>query len=287
MRPVTACHLIFGSLSADQRVSSTSAFNRAKVIKMKITYDIAGKIALVTGANRGIGKAIVDALLHHGATKVYAAVRNLDTADPLIERYGDMVVPVQLDLLKPETIVAMAERAKDVQVVVNNAGIFRTCTPLDPDAIDALELAMRVNVYGLIRVAQAFAPILKENGGGAFVQLNAISSLKCSTNFATHSASKAAAYSITQALRELLGQQGTAVLSVHPGLIASDMGNTAGLAGTPEPSSVVAEGIIVALRSGDFHLFPDKMAQRIGSAYQSFSKHVIESEIAEYKAEQR
>jgi NAD(P)-dependent dehydrogenase (short-subunit alcohol dehydrogenase family) len=254
---------------------------------MKITYDINGKIALVTGANRGIGAAIVDALLHHGATKVYAAVRNLETADPLIERYGDMVVPVRLDLLKPETIVALAERTGDVQVVVSNAGIFLTSTPLDPNAIDRLELAMKINVYGLIRMAQAFAPILKKNGGGAFVQLNSVASLKASSNFATHSASKAAAYAITQALRELLGQQGTAVLSVHPGLIASDMGKTAGLAGKGEPPSVVAEGIIVALRSGQFHLFPDKMAQRIGSAYQNFSEWVIESEIAEYKGEQR
>jgi NAD(P)-dependent dehydrogenase (short-subunit alcohol dehydrogenase family) len=254
---------------------------------MKITYDVAGKVALVTGANRGIGKAIVDALLHHGAVKVYAAVRNPDTADPLIERYGDMVVPVRLDLLKPETIRTLAGRAEDVQVVVNNAGIFRTCTPLDPEAIDALELAMQVNVYGLIRMAQAFAPILRKKGGGAFVQLNSVASLKSSPNFATHSASKAAAYSITQALRELLGQQGTAVLSVHPGLIASDMGKTAGLAGKGEPPSVVAEGIIIALRSGEFHLFPDKIAQPIGSAYQSFSDRVIESEIAEYKAEQR
>lgn len=254
---------------------------------MKTTYDINAKIALVTGANRGIGKAIVDALLHHGSTKVYAAVRELDSADPLIEHYGDMVVPVQLDLARPETITALADSTTDVQVVVNNAAVFRTATPLDTDAIDALEFAMKVNVYGLIRMAQAFAPILKENGGGAFVQLNSIASLKCSSNFATHSASKAAAYSITQALRELLGQQGTAVLSVHPGLIATDMNSAAGLAGTAEPPSVVAEGIIAALRSGDFHLFPDAMAKRIGNAYRSFSEKVIEADIPEYKAEKR
>ncbi|SFN97518.1 Short-chain dehydrogenase [Nitrosospira briensis] len=252
---------------------------------MKISCDIKGKIALVTGANRGIGRAITDAFLHHGATKVYAAVRNLDSADSLLERYGDMVAPVQFDLAKPETITAMAERTDDLHVVVNNAGIFKASTPLDSDAIEALELAIKINLFGLVRMAQAFAPVLRENGGGAFVQLNSIASLKCSSNFATHSASKAATYSITQALRDLLGQQGTAVLSVHPGLIATDMSSTAGLAGSAAPPSLVAEGIVAALKSGDFHLFPDAMAQRIGQAYRSFSESVIEVDLAEYKTE--
>ena len=254
---------------------------------MKMAYDVSGKTALVTGANRGIGKAIVDALLHHGVMKVYAAVRNLDSANPLLERFGDMAVPVHLDLTVPESIAALADRAPDVQVVVNSAAVFKTSTPLDADAIDALEMAMKVNVYGLIRMAQTFAPILAKNGGGAFIQLNSVASLKCASNFATHSASKAAAYSITQALRELLARQGTAVLSVHPGLIATDMSSTAGLAGTAAPPSVVAEGIIAALRSGVFHLFPDPMAQRIGNAYRGFSENVIEADIEEYRAEKQ
>ena len=251
---------------------------------MKINYDINGKIALVTGANRGIGKAIVDALVSKGATKVYAAVRNLNSAIPLVKRYGSKVVPVELDLAKPATITATAETANDVQVVINNAGIFIASTPMARDAIDLLELGMKINVFGLIRVAQAFAPVLKKNGGGAFVQLNSVASLKCSSNFALHSASKAAAYSITQALHQLLGQQGTAVLSVHPGLIATDMSDAAGLAGLAEPASLVAEGIITALKAGDFHLFPDSMAKRIGSAYQSFSESIIEADISEYGA---
>lgn len=252
---------------------------------MKISCDIKAKIALVTGANRGIGRAITEAFLHHGATKVYAAVRSLDSSQGLVEQFGDRVEPVYLDLDKPETITAMADRTDDVQVVVNNAAIFRASTPLDSDAIDSLELAMKINVFGLIRMAQAFSPILKKNGGGAFVQLNSIASLKCSSNFAMHSASKAATYSITQALRELLGRQGTAVLSVHPGLIATDMSSAAGLAGAAEPASLVAEGIVTALKSGDFHLFPDTMARRIGRAYQSFSESVIEADLAEYKTE--
>lgn len=249
---------------------------------MKKSCDVTGKIALVTGANRGIGKAIVEAFLRNGATKVYAAVRNLDSAVPLVEHYGGKVVPVRLDLAEPETITAIAETTKDIQIVVNNAGVFIASTPMDHDAIKSLELGMKINVFGLIRMAQAFAPILKINGGGAFVQLNSVASLKCTSGFATHSASKAAAYSITQALRELLGRQGTVVLSVHPGLIATDMSDAAGLAGLAEPASLVADGIVTALKAGEFHLFPDSMARRIGSAYQSFSESVIEADISEY-----
>lgn len=211
------------------------------------------------------------------------AVRRLDSAAPLIERYGDRVLPVQLDLARPETITAMAGRAADIQVVVNSAAVFMASTPLDGNAIDALELGMKINVLGLIRMAQAFVPALKQNGGGALVQLNSVASLVCAPNFATHSACKAAAYSLTQALHELLGQQGIAVLSVHPGLIGSDMGNAAGLTGSAEPPSVVAEGIVAALKAGDFHLFPDSMAKRVGSAYQSFAGSVVEAGIPEYR----
>ncbi|WON73125.1 SDR family oxidoreductase [Nitrosospira sp. Is2] len=250
---------------------------------MKITCNIEGKTALVTGANRGIGKAIVEAFLRRGVAKIYAAVRNPASANALSERYGERLTVVQFDLSKPETIMAAAHRARDVEVVVNNAAVFKAHTPFDPDAIDAIELGMQINVYGLMRVAQAFAPILKKNGGGAFVQMNSIASLKCAPDFATHSATKAASYSITQALRELLSQQGTAVLSVHPGLIATDMSGAAALQGIAEPPLVVAEGIIAALESGIFHLFPDAMAKRIGSAYQSFASSVIEAELAEYK----
>ncbi|MEO6824956.1 MAG: SDR family oxidoreductase [Nitrosospira sp.] len=257
---------------------------------MKINYDIKNKVAFVTGANRGIGKAIVEVFLHNGAMKVYAAVRSLDSAAPLTRRYGEKVVPVQLDLAKPETIIAAAGMANDAQVVINNAqvvinnaGIFIASTPLDTDAVDSLELGMKINVLGLIRIAQAFAPILKVNGGGAFVQLNSVAALKCAPGFATHSASKAAAYSITQALHELLGQQGTAVLSVHPGLIATDMSAGAGLAELAEPASLVAEGIVTALRAGDFHLFPDSVAKRVGNAYRSFSESVVEGDISEYR----
>lgn len=246
-----------------------------------MTYDISNKIILITGANRGIGKVLVETFIERGAKKVYGAVRRIETASPLVEKYGDKIVPIHIDLSNPESIAAAAQTASDVQVVVNNGGAFKGANPLAENAIASLEFEMNINVYGLIHMAQGFAPVLKANGGGVFAQLNSVVSMKTFSNFATYSASKAASYSITQALRELLSEQRTIVLSVHPGPIATDMGDEAGLTEIAEPPTLVAEAMIEALENGDFHVFPGSMAKQIGAAYQSFGTNVVEVNISE------
>lgn len=242
-----------------------------------MSFDITGKTALVTGANRGIGKAIVESLFANGIGKVYAAVRSVASAQSLIETFGDKVVAIELDLSKPDTIKAAAAVATDVDLVVNNAGVLKNASPLDAHAFEALDFEMEVNVKGLMHMAQAFAPVLGANGGGAFVQLNSVASVKNFADFATYSASKAAAYSITQGIREKLAEQGTQVVSVHPGPIATDMAHDAGLNEIAEPASLVGDDIVAVLASGDFHSFPDSMAKSVGGAYQSFAENVIES----------
>tara|TARA_R110002096_G_scaffold318022_17_gene512470 strand:+ start:2005 stop:2748 length:744 start_codon:yes stop_codon:yes gene_type:complete len=246
-----------------------------------MSYEIQNKVALVTGANRGIGKAILESFLNHGAAKVYAAVRRLDSAAPLVEQFGDKVVPILIDVSDPATIRAAAQTADDVEVVVNNAGVLKTAGPLDPAVHEALDFEMKVNVHGLLAMAQAFAPVLKSNGGGALVQLNSVASLKCFSDIATYSASKAASYSITQALRDVLGRNGTVVLSVHPGPIATEMASDAGFGDAAELPSVVGDGIVTALRVGDFHLFPDSVAKQFGEAYESFATNVVEADGSE------
>lgn len=246
-----------------------------------MSYDVRGKVTLVTGANRGIGKVITETLLKHGATKVYAAVRNPASAADLVEAHGDQVVPVELDLTKPDTIAEAAKTASDVSLVINNAGVLRTATPFTDNVIEDLKFELDANLFGLIHMAREFAPVLKANGGGAFAQLNSVVSMKCFPEFTTYCASKAASYSVTQALRTFLGEQGTAVLSVHPGPIDTDMGDAAGLSEIAESPSLVAEAIVADLKAGNFHCFPDPMAQQIGEAYQGFAENVVEADISE------
>ena len=244
-------------------------------------FSLNNRVVLVTGANRGIGKTIVEEFLQGGARKVYAAARNLESLNPLAAQHPEKVVPLLIDLDKPETITAAAEVAVDVEVVVNNAGKFKASNLLSADSVSALQIEREVNVYGLMRVPQAFAPVLKDNGGGALVQLNSVASIKNFTELATYSASKAAAYSITQAFRDVLKEQGTRVVSVHPGPIATDMAANAGFGEIAEPAVVVPQAILAALEANDFHTFPDTLARQVGDVYEGFATNIIDANLAE------
>lgn len=245
---------------------------------------VTGSVVLVTGANRGIGRAIVESAFEHGAQKVYAAVRDVTSAQPLVEQFGEKLVPVQVDLLDHDSIHAAAKTASDVGIVINNAGVLKTASPLAEHAVDALHFEMKVNVYGFIEVARAFTPVLQANGGGALVQLNSVASLRNFADFATYSASKAASYSLTQGLRDKLADDGIHVVSVHPGPIQTDMARDAGIDEIAEPPSLVADAIFDAVENGVFHAWPDSMAKQIGQAYESFAKGVVEAEMSETPA---
>lgn len=245
-----------------------------------MSFDINNKIALVTGANRGIGKAIVESFVQHGAKKVYLAVRNLESTADLVSQFGGIVVPVYVDMSAPESISALAETATDVDIVVNNAGILKLADPLSDDVEELFNQELTVNTFGLIRMAKAFIPVLEKNGGGAFVQLNSVASIKNFAGFTTYSASKAAAYSLTQGLRDQVSDKGIQVLSVHPGPIATDMANEAGMGEMGHPVDSVSEGIVASLKAGDFHLFPDEMAKQFEASYSSYSNSFIETQPA-------
>ena len=240
-----------------------------------MAVNVENAVALVTGANRGIGKAITEGLLQAGARKVYAAVRSPASADSLIEEHGGRVVAIPFDLAKEETITAAAEVATDVNIVVSNAGVVELASPLDENMLSGLKHQMEGNVYPLVRLAQAFGPILKANGGGAFAQMNSLASLKNFLPFTGYSASKAAAFSVTQGLREAWAEQGTQVISVIAGPIKTDMSDSAGMGEGAPPPSLVADGIIAALKSGDFFVYPDEMAQGVAQVYAPFAKGVL------------
>lgn len=261
---------------------------------------LTGKVIFVTGASRGIGKAFVESFLDSGASKVYAAVRNVEFAEAAFEgrtekmqrsrkdgsedKYvGGTVVPIRLDMSDHERIAEIATIASDVDIVINNAGVLTRTSPLDGETtVEGLKYEMDVNVYGLARLAHAFAPVLERRGGqGIFVQLNSVASLRCAApNMATYSASKAAAFSLTQALRQELGALGVHVISVHPGPIATDMiADMPALASVAPPASTVAKSVIDAIVGNSeppFLVFPDKKAKGLGKTYESFAEIVIE-----------
>ena len=243
-----------------------------------MSFSVKNKVALVTGANRGIGKAIVKSFIEHGASKVYLAVRNPESTGEIAKAYADKVVTLQVDVADPESIKALAKNAQDVNVVVNNAGVLEVADPLSDNIEEAFNRELTVNTFGLIRMAKAFTPVIEANGPGAFVQLNSLASIKNFTDFTSYSASKAATYSITQGLKDRLKERNIQVLSVHPGPIATDMGTKAGFGDLADSTEAVSEGIVSALQSGQFHLFPDTMAKQFEAAYQSYAENVIEAE---------
>lgn len=276
-RPIARAHLyLAGSLSMSTATGSAGTTEEQAVAGPPYVRD---KIVVVTGANRGIGKAIVDVLLERGARKVYAAVRNVEVAKQVFQE-SERLVLLYLDLSKPETIEQAAWSANDVEIVINNAGVLSKTGPLEADAVDNLKSEMEINVYGLMHMAKAFTPLLQKNAkGGIFVQINSVASMRCALpEVATYSASKAAAYSITQALRQLLPQ--TRFLSVHPGPIATEMIIKASpeLAKIATPPVNVAKEIVDAI--GDesivFHVFPDYKSKLLGQSFSEFGTDVIE-----------
>lgn len=240
--------------------------------------DLHDKTALITGANRGIGEATVNALIERGVGKVYLAVRDTESTTHLHAKYADNVETLQVDVTDKASVQALAEKANDTHIVVNNAGVMKHESPLSDNAEEALRSEFEVNVFGLMHVAQAFESTLVNNKG-AIVQLNSIASVKTFGDISTYCASKAATYSLTQGLREKLSDKGVTVISIHPGPIGTDMGKNAGFDDAPGPE-VVANAIADALVSEAFHTFPDETAKQIGDAYASFADKIILGEMA-------
>ena len=174
-------------------------------------------VVLVTGANRGIGLAFARELLARGARKVYAAARDPAT----ITLPG--VQALKLDVTKPEEVAAAAALASDVTLVINNAGIAQPGGFLAADSEDVTRRIFETNVYGVLRVSKAFAPILKSNGGGALLNVLSIASWVNGGELAAYSASKSAAWSLTNSLRTELAAQKTQVLGLHMGYVDTDL----------------------------------------------------------------
>ena len=187
--------------------------------KMKI----AGSIALVTGSNRGIGRAFVDALIQRGAAKVYITARDPSKLADLAAKYGNKVSVVTLDITKAAQVAAAASIAGDVTLLVNNAGINRQKALIAAAALDSAREEMDTNYFGSLSMCRAFASPLKRNGGGAIVNMLSILSRVSMPAIGSLCASKAAALSMTQGIRAELAKQHTLVIGVMPGAVDTDM----------------------------------------------------------------
>ncbi len=231
---------------------------------------IQGNVALVTGANRGIGRAITEALLARGAAKVYAGARKPETLSDLAERLGDRLVPIRLDVTDAEQAREAAEKAGDARILVNNAGVAVGGGLTDDGILDAARLEMEVNYFAPLRLLQLFAPSLGGHGDGAVVNIVSIGGLSNFPFFPTYSASKAAAHSLTQAARALLAAQGTAVHGVYPGPVDTDMAK--GLEMDKATPQDVANAILDGVESGTADIFPDAFAVGFGQQFQASPK---------------
>jgi NAD(P)-dependent dehydrogenase (short-subunit alcohol dehydrogenase family) len=224
--------------------------------------ELSGRVALVTGANRGVGAALVDALVERGARKVYAGARDPASLADAVTRHGSRIVPIRLDVTSRADIDGAAAACPDVEVLVSNAGL----APAGPVLETSDELTrevFEVNVFGPIALVGAFAPMLTRHGGGLLF-INSVTGLVVSRSSPVYGASKAAARMLALGLREQLRASGVVVTTSHPGFIDTDMA-----AGVPYPKASprsVADASLDGLAAELTVVFPDALAVLVADA---------------------
>ena len=211
--------------------------------------DINGATVLVTGANRGLGRVFARELARHGA-KVYAGARDPGSV------VDEGVVPIRLDVTDDASVEAAAKELGDTTIVINNAGVL-----VAGEDVDSIKAEFEVNFYGIVRTTDAFAPILKANGGGAIVNVLSILSFVGRPAWRGYAASKAAGWSLTKSTREALREQGTQVVAVHVGFIDTGMASTVD-APKIAPEDVVSQ-VLQAIRNGDDEVLADDRTRSV------------------------
>jgi len=217
--------------------------------------DVAGSVALVTGANRGLGRELAAQLVERGAKTVYAGVRDPGSVT------DRRLVPVALDVTDPAVLAETAEDLPDVDLVINNAGFAGGGSLLTTD-LDVARAELETNLFGPVNVLRAFAPVLDRNGGGAVVNILSVLSWLALPQSGSYAASKAAAWSFTNTARAELPD--TQVLGVHVGYMDTDM--TVGIDAPKLSAAVVAGQILDALEAGADELLADDLSRAVKSA---------------------
>jgi NAD(P)-dependent dehydrogenase (short-subunit alcohol dehydrogenase family) len=230
--------------------------------------ELADKTVLITGANRGIGRALVAEALVRGARTVYAGTRR-----PLTHS-DSRVKPLPLDVTDPAQIEAAVENVGSLDILVNNAGIAEYDNLTDRTV---LERALAVNLYGTHAVTDAFLPALTDSHG-AIVNVLSVSALAALPIIPAYSISKAAAFSLSQSLRALLAPSGVTVHAVLSGPVDTDMSRDLD-APKASPASV-AQAIFGGIENGDEEIFPDPMSESIAPAWRGGAVKAMEGQNA-------
>lgn len=254
-----------------------------KTTNMKdLKVNTSGKVAFVSGANRGIGKAITIELLERGAKKVYAGARNTANLLTLQEMYPERLIPVQLDVTNNDSIANAVKVASDVEILVNNAGLLIGDSIFSVEALDNFKSQFDVNVMGLVKLSQGFISSIKTGAaGGSIVNISSMAGLGNMPVIGSYSASKAAVHSIIQAMRGELSQDKVSVIGVYPGPIDTDMAK--GFEMDKDSPENVARNIVDGIENGIEDVFPDQMSQQLKAVYMTNPK-AIETEFGAYVA---
>lgn len=226
---------------------------------------IEGIVALVTGANRGIGRALAERLLARGAAKVYAGARDPDDLTDLSEAHGKRVVPLRLDVTDDADVAGAIDAAGDLRLLVNNAGVVQGADLTSEEIVDRARAEMDVNYFAPLDLIRGFVPSISGNGGGAVVNVSSVGGLTAFALAPTYSASKAALHSLTQSARALLAGRRVAFHGVYPGPVDTDMARSFEMEkATPDS---VADAILDGVEAGEEDIFPDPFAEAFGSTY--------------------
>jgi len=223
---------------------------------------IDGANVLVTGANRGLGRALVGAFLDAGAARVFATVR--EPANTSVEDVR--VETVVLDVTQEGSVFAAASRCRDTDILVNNAASLANKPCIGVPDLSGARLEMETNYWGVLAMCRAFAPHLAARGGGAIANILSIGALVSVPFAGSYCATKAAAWSLTQCIRAELARSGTTVAAVFPGPIATDMARPGEEEGRCAPGAMAA-AIVEDLRRGETMIFPDAVSAAIRDGY--------------------
>jgi len=233
---------------------------------------IQDSVAVVTGANRGIGQAYVQALVLGGARRIYATARSVETLQEVVAIAPERIIPIKLDVTNPEQVNNIAQIAQDATLLINNAGVAGTGGLFAPNSVETAQWEFNTNYFGTLYMIRAFAPILQRNGGGTIVNLLSIVSVVNIPVFSSYSASKAALYSLTQGIRAELAQQGTQVIGVFPGPVDTAMAE--GLPLEKIAPIEVAKITLEAVEKGIEDVYPDPFSQNVFKEIQTPLKAV-------------